>query len=143
MPKVHYNNKESFFFISLKKEIESYFYEKKIKKTGNWNLYSKTIWLLSSSILFYSILMFVPLSVTTEIILCALLGLTLSLIGFNVMHDACHGSYSSHFRINELLGYSLNLIGGNSFIWKQKHNVIHHTFTNIDGLDDDIARSPF
>ncbi|MEJ0082647.1 MAG: hypothetical protein WDM78_17230 [Puia sp.] len=35
-----------------------------------------------------------------------------------------------------------NLLGGNAFIWKFKHNIIHHTYTNIDGIDDDIAKSP-
>jgi linoleoyl-CoA desaturase len=73
--------------------------------------------------------------------LCALLGLTLSSIGFNVMHDACHGSYSSKKWLNNILGLSLNAIGGNAFFWKQKHNVLHHTYTNITGADDDIAQS--
>jgi linoleoyl-CoA desaturase len=27
-------------------------------------------------------------------------------------------------------------------MWKIKHNVIHHTYTNVDGIDDDIAKSP-
>jgi len=59
------------------------------------------------------------------------------------MHDANHGSYSSRKWVNELLGLTLNALGGNNFIWKQKHNIIHHTYTNIDGIDDDIAKSPF
>lgn len=75
------------------------------------------------------------------LVLCALLGLTLSSIGFNVMHDACHGSYSSKKWLNNILGLSLNAIGGNAFFWKQKHNVLHHTYTNITGADDDIAQS--
>jgi linoleoyl-CoA desaturase len=72
-----------------------------------------------------------------------LLGFILACIGFNVMHDANHGSYSSRKWVNEMLGLTLNALGGNSFIWKQKHNIIHHTYTNIDGVDDDIAKSPF
>jgi linoleoyl-CoA desaturase len=28
-------------------------------------------------------------------------------------------------------------------MWKTKHNVIHHAYTNIDGLDDDIDAKPF
>jgi len=74
--------------------------------------------------------------------LCALEGLILASIGFNVMHDACHGSYSSKKWVNELLGLTLNALGGNSFIWKAKHNIVHHTYTNVDGIDDDIAKSP-
>ncbi len=33
-------------------------------------------------------------------------------------------------------------MGGNTYIWKFKHNIVHHTYTNIDGVDDDIALSP-
>ena len=75
--------------------------------------------------------------------LACLLGFTLACIGFNVMHDANHGSYSSSERVNNLLGLTLNALGGNSFIWKFKHNIIHHTYPNVDGMDDDIAKSPF
>jgi linoleoyl-CoA desaturase len=58
------------------------------------------------------------------------------------MHDACLGWYSRKKWVNELFGYSLNALGGNAFIWKFKHNIIHHTYPNIDGVDDDIAKSP-
>ena len=40
------------------------------------------------------------------------------------------------------MAFSLNLMGGSSFIWKIKHNIIHHSFTNIDGVDDDIDIRP-
>jgi linoleoyl-CoA desaturase len=58
------------------------------------------------------------------------------------MHDACHGSYSSKKWVNELLSLTMNALGSNAYIWKIKHNVVHHTYTNIDGIDDDIAKSP-
>jgi linoleoyl-CoA desaturase len=74
--------------------------------------------------------------------LCALLGYTMACIGFSVMHDANHGSYSTKPWLNDLLGMSMNFMGASSFFWKQKHNIIHHTYTNVDGIDDDIAKSP-
>jgi linoleoyl-CoA desaturase len=37
----------------------------------------------------------------------------------------------------------LNALGGNAFFWKQKHNIMHHTYTNIQGADDDIAQSKY
>jgi linoleoyl-CoA desaturase len=76
------------------------------------------------------------------IALCALLGFILASIGFNIMHDACHGSYSSRKWVNDIMGLTLNACGGNTFIWKFKHNIVHHTYTNVDGVDDDIAKSP-
>ena len=142
MYKVTFNNSNTVFYSALKKEIDQYFTSKNIKKTGNWELYTKAIVLGVSAISIYLVLLNVSMSLLAGILLSALLGFILASIGFNVMHDACHGSYSSKKWINDLLGYSLNALGGNSFIWKFKHNIIHHTYTNVDGIDDDIAKSP-
>jgi linoleoyl-CoA desaturase len=40
-------------------------------------------------------------------------------------------------------GFSLNILGGNSFMWNMKHNVVHHAYTNVDGIDDDIDIQPW
>ena len=34
-------------------------------------------------------------------------------------------------------------MGGNAHFWKMQHNLNHHTFTNIEGMDADIAAEPF
>lgn len=75
-------------------------------------------------------------------LLYILSGLGMAGIGMSVMHDAIHGSYSKNKKINTLLGYTLNLIGANARVWKIQHNVLHHTYTNIDHADDDI-NTPF
>ena len=54
------------------------------------------------------------------------------------MHDAGHDSFSENKKLNSLLSYSLNLLGGNIYLWKLKHNIAHHTYTNIEGEDHDI-----
>ncbi|RYE25735.1 MAG: acyl-CoA desaturase [Sphingobacteriales bacterium] len=59
-------------------------------------------------------------------------------IGASVMHDSNHGSYSENDRVNNALGALLNLIGGYDQNWKIQHNILHHTYTNLDGLDEDI-----
>lgn len=59
-------------------------------------------------------------------------------IGASVMHDSNHGSYASHKWINNGLGNLLNILGGYSVNWKIQHNILHHTYTNLDGLDEDI-----
>ena len=142
MAKVTYNNKNAVFYQALKADVDTYFKEKGIEKTGNWKLYHKAAILIPTAILTYLFLLTQQYSTLAGISLSLLLGLALSGIGFNIMHDACHGSYSSKKWVNELLGLTLNALGGNAFIWKQKHNVIHHTYTNVDGIDDDIAKSP-
>jgi linoleoyl-CoA desaturase len=142
MSKVTFNNKNSVFYTALKANVDNYFKENNIKKTGDARLYSKTLILIPAAIAIYVGLLTVTLPAAVSLLLCALLGLVIASIGFNVMHDACHGSYSSKKWVNDIVGYSLNAIGGNAFIWKFKHNIIHHTYTNVDGVDDDIAKSP-
>ncbi|HVK98047.1 MAG TPA: acyl-CoA desaturase [Flavisolibacter sp.] len=141
MAKVTFNNSNNLFFQSLKQSVEQYFKSNGLKKTGNWKLYSKSLILLPAAVILYILLLTVEFPVGVGLFMCALLGLTLASIGFNVMHDACHGSYSSKKWVNNIFGLSLNAIGGNAFFWKQKHNVLHHTYTNIEGVDDDIAQS--
>ena len=140
--KITFNNKNSVFYTALKANVDKYFTENKVKKTGNWELYSKSLILIPGAIILYIGLLTVSMPPIVAILLCALLGFVLASIGFNVMHDACHGSYSSKKWVNEVMGLSLNALGGNAFIWKFKHNIIHHTYTNVDGVDDDIAKSP-
>lgn len=143
MYKVTFNNGNPLFYASLKKAVDQYFKQNGKRKTGNIRLYSKTIVLIGMAVFLYVVLLTHAIPVLPMITLSLLLGFILACVGFNVMHDANHGSYSSRNWVNEVLGLTLNALGGNSFIWKQKHNIIHHTFTNIDGMDDDIAKSPF
>lgn len=143
MPKVTYNNKQAVFFPALKKAVDDYFNEHNLKKTGNWLLYSKALTLIPAAIALYVCLLWVSMPVWLGIALSVILGFIMACIGFNVMHDANHGSYSSKPWVNDTLGLTLNMLGGNAFIWRQKHNIIHHTYTNVDGMDDDIAKSPF
>lgn len=142
MAKLTFNNSNNEFYQSLKEAVDEYFETKQLKKTGNWRLYIKTITLVGSAIAIYSCLIFLKLPALVALLLCALLGYTLACIGFSVMHDANHGSYSTNSRLNDFLGLSMNAMGASAYFWKQKHNIIHHTYTNVDGLDDDIAKSP-
>lgn len=142
MPKVTFSNRNSQFYAELKSNVDNYFNDNKLKKTGNWKLYLKAASLVPAAIIIYICLLFTESHPVAGISLSALLGFILASIGFNVMHDACHGSYSSKKWMNDTLGLTLNALGGNAFIWKFKHNIIHHTYTNIDGIDDDIAKSP-
>ncbi|MFZ1688714.1 MAG: acyl-CoA desaturase [Flavobacteriales bacterium] len=142
MPKVTFLNRRGGFQETLKARIDAYFAEHQVKPTGNTALHVKTAVLLPSAMALYIVLLAVTMPGWLSIVLAGLLGLTLALIGFNVMHDACHGSYSSKPWLNELMGLTANCLGGNAFMWKMKHNVVHHTFTNVDGMDDDIQLQP-
>jgi len=142
MARVTFSNKQPLFYQSLKEEVDAYFTAQNRKKTGDWRLYIKTLILISTAGLIYGSLMLLPVPGWIALLSCVLLGFTLACIGFSVMHDANHGSYSTKTWVNNLLGLTINAMGASSYFWKQKHNIIHHTYTNVDGLDDDIAKSP-
>ncbi|HEV9035814.1 MAG TPA: acyl-CoA desaturase, partial [Puia sp.] len=143
MSKITFNNSNHAFYTSLKTSVNVYFERYEKRRTGNIRLYAKAVILILTAIALYSLLLFMAMPGLVMVICSLFLGLVLACIGFNVMHDANHGSYSSRKWVNDTLGLTLNALGGNSFIWKQKHNIVHHTYTNIDGIDDDIAKSPF
>ena len=137
-PTVKFNNTNTLFSKSLKQKISAYFNQTGLEKTGNRRLYIKATVLLCSFVTLYILLVFVPMHWAIDVILCMLFGLNFAAIGFNIMHDAGHQSFSNSKKLNNLLSYSLNLLGGNIYFWKLKHNIAHHTYTNIEGEDHDI-----
>src|SRR5688572_24129266 len=121
MSRVTFNNKNSVFFNTLRDKVNHYFVSNHVKMTGNRKLYLKTGILFSFLVLLYIILVFFTPPVWLAVILCAFLGFNIACIGFNVMHDGAHGSFSSKPWVNELMAYSLNIVGGNAYFWKTKH----------------------
>ncbi|WP_304517519.1 fatty acid desaturase family protein [Cecembia rubra] len=133
----------SSFHEDLKGRIKNYFLEKNLKTTGNFSLYFKAIVMVLAFIGIYVHLVFFtpiwPFAILESIILGALT----AGIGFNVMHDGAHGSFSRKGWVNELAGISINFLGANVHMWKTKHNVAHHSFTNVDDHDDDLNAGAF
>ncbi len=142
MPKVIFNNQNDLFFKSVKISVDEYFTRNNVKKTGNWELYLKAIILFPLIIGVYLYLLFASYSIIWGVLLSIFFGIVLSAIAFNIMHDACHGSFSSRTWVNKVMGLTMNALGSAAYFWKIKHNILHHTYTNVDGIDDDIAKSP-
>lgn len=126
------------FYSELKKRVDHYFTSNNLSKNANATMIIKTIVLLLAYLGPYVLMLSLQPSTPVMIILCIVMGFALAGVGMSVMHDSCHGSYSSNRRVNHILSYTMNLIGGNAFNWKIQHNVKHHTYTNIYGADEDI-----
>jgi linoleoyl-CoA desaturase len=124
--------------VELRKRVQQYFDENNISVTGNMSLFTKAILLVSGFVLVYLHLLFFTPVWYWGVIECIILGGLIAAIGFNVMHDGSHGSFSKYKWKNKLASYSVNMLGANHFLWNMKHNMIHHTFTNVNGVDDDI-----
>lgn len=138
-----FSNVPHSFHSELKRRISEYFEEVGQSTYGNYKLFVKAVILMISFVLVYTHLVFFTPNVFFSIIECIILGGVASAIGFNVMHDGAHGSFSSNKLVNRFAAFSLNILGGNSFMWNVKHNIIHHAFTNVDGVDDDIDIQPW
>jgi linoleoyl-CoA desaturase len=126
------------FFNTLRKRVDNYFTESRISKHANNVMIWKSIALLSAYILPFVAMMIWSIPFWICMLLWFVMGIALAGNGMSVMHDANHGAYSANDRINRLMGASLNLLGGSSFNWKLQHNILHHSYTNIDGMDEDI-----
>jgi linoleoyl-CoA desaturase len=85
---------------------------------------------------------YLSLSGAIVLVLTIPFGVLLSLIGFNVQHDGGHESLSRFRFINRCAAFSLDLLGGSSYVWRWKHNFYHHSYPNIGGVDSDIAIAP-
>jgi len=97
------------------------------------------IWFAAS----WALLMFAPVTWWQAGLLSVSLGLALAGLAFNITHDANHGSYSPSRRLNRAMCFSMDFLGASSYVWRTKHNVVHHTYTNIAGADSDIDSMPF
>ncbi len=133
-------NKQQDFFVTLNQRVNNYFKTNKIERTANSEMVIKTIFMFSLYLVPYFLLIFgVTTNVWMMLGLCAIMGFGMAGIGLSIMHDANHGSYSSKQWVNDLLGRSLNLVGGHAINWKVQHNVLHHTYTNVHDVDEDIS----
>jgi len=81
-------------------------------------------------------------SVPLVFLLYIISGIGTAGIGMCVMHDAIHGSYSKNKHVNNILSLTMNMIGANRTSWKIQHNVLHHSYTNINNADNDLDQ-PF
>jgi linoleoyl-CoA desaturase len=59
-------------------------------------------------------------------------------VGTCIMHDSNHSSYSKSKAVNTIMGSIIDFMGAYTVNWRIQHNILHHTYTNISGLDDDI-----
>jgi len=136
------NKEKNLFYPTLKKRVDKFFAVQERSRFGNTQLFLKTLALLLLYIFPFIILLAWTLGWIVSMILWGLMGMGLAGLGMSVMHDANHGAYSSSPVINWCMSHVLNLLGGSTINWKLQHNILHHTYTNITHMDDDISAKP-
>lgn len=132
------------FVGTLRSRVDQYFKDNNISKTGDYRIVIKTITMLAFTFVPYALIMTgVITNPWMMLVLAPIMGIGVAGIGMCTMHDANHGSYTSNKTINNLLGYTMDLVGSSSFTWKVQHNVLHHTYTNVHEYDEDIENKFF
>jgi linoleoyl-CoA desaturase len=126
------------FFPVLRSRVESYFDQNNINRYSNADIWLKTFVLLSIYLLPFVLMLSMPIPFAWQLVLWSIMGFGMAGVGMSVMHDANHGAYSENKIINTLMAYVLNFLGGSVFNWKLQHNILHHTYTNITHMDEDI-----
>lgn len=126
------------FHKKLNERIHRFFQENSLSQKGNAQLFVKAFILLLLYLLPFAILLMFPLPGIWYYAMWVLMGLGMAGVGMGVMHDGNHGSFSKYDSVNKLAGYSMFLLAGNVITWKIQHNMLHHTYTNVHGKDEDV-----
>lgn len=128
---------------ALRERVNAYFSERGISKHADGRMVTKTVIFLGGSAALLALLVSGVFSPLIALPLAVLLGVMLAGVGFNVCHDAIHGSYSSRPWVNRVLSHTFDLMGASSYTWSRAHNFVHHTYTNVPGLDHDLEPGPW
>jgi linoleoyl-CoA desaturase len=131
------------FYAEVKRRVREDFRASGLSERGGQSLYLKTATMLFWFAGSYALLVFAATAWWQGVLLSLSLALAMTGIGFSVQHDANHGASSDGPIVNRLLGFTLDLLGASSYMWHWKHNILHHTYTNIAGADHDLDVAPF
>ena len=130
--------KNTDFRLELSKRIDRYFETSGLERRDHPKMYQKTAVIIAWLIASYVLLVLWAPSIVPALILSLSLSLSMAGSGFCIQHDGNHRGYSKRTWINRLAAFSLDALGGSSYMWHWKHNVRHHCYTNIVGVDADI-----
>lgn len=136
------NKSEKEFVLRLKQNVNDYFHNNQLSKHANAAMVFKTIFHLSFWIGAYLMLILGDFPLGIQYVLWAVVGFFIAMVAVNIGHDAIHGAYSRYPWVNKLLSHTFNLNGASAYMWQKMHNQAHHTFTNVDGYDEDIDPFP-
>ena len=135
---------DKLFYEELTSKVNAYFFDNSLTTYANFYVIFKIIIIYTLYLLFYLLIIFGSLQLKIFCFIWILLGLIHVAVGFNIMHDALHGSLFKNKRINNIVGSIASfLIGQYPQIWEVQHNNLHHIYPNIETIDGDIDKPPF
>ncbi len=126
------------FYQTLKRRVDSHLAQTQLHHQGDGKLFIKSAIIFTGYIACYIALVFFCTNIWSVLLIGFLVSQFYVMIGFNIQHDANHNSYSKYPLLNKIFGFSLDFLGASSELWRQAHNLLHHTYTNIDDVDADM-----
>lgn len=135
---IKFDNRPSDFYRTLKQRTERYFQERNLSKKANCFAILKTTVFFLCTVLSYGLILTDRFAGWPLFGLYLIWGLSSAFFVFSIAHDAAHHAFAKSGKLNDFLSYSWNLMGISSYVWKLKHNIAHHTYTNVQGTDQDI-----
>lgn len=127
----------------LKDAIDGHFARTGRSRHADARMVRKSLFFFGSAVLVLGLLISGVVPVWGALALALVLGVLNAAIGFNIGHDAIHGAYSANPTVNAILARSFDFVGASSFTWSTAHNFVHHTYTNVPGVDEDLEPGPF
>lgn len=122
----------------LNRRVDQYFTTNNLQPRDNPAMYFKTAVIIAWTLAAWGIILFGPPSIAIKVLGCVALGIGVAGFGMSIGHDANHGGYSSSPLVNRVVGFTYDIIGVSSFLWKFRHNQLHHVYTNLEGYDNEI-----
>ncbi len=141
--KIRFNTSDMALTHELKARVDGYFSSRNLSKHADARMVAKSVFFFGSVLALLALLISGVLPWGAALAVCFVLGAFNAFIGFNIGHDAIHGAYSDKPWVNALLSRSFDFVGASSFTWSTAHNFVHHTYTNVPGVDHDLEPGPF
>src|SRR5687767_3018557 len=112
------------FSTTLNSRVNAYFKENNLSRYANAEMVIKSFCMFAAYFVPYGLILSGVITGAPALLLSVvIMGLGLAGIGLSVMHDANHSAYSTKKWVNTLIGYSVDLVGANSFNWKIQRSV--------------------
>lgn len=141
MEHIRFQKETSGFYSELTSSIDQYFKVNKISYRANKQMLVKiAILFLIYCVGYFSIYLYKE-NTLVLFLTYSFIGAWSVLLGLNIGHDASHNAIFQKKSQNELLLYIFEMVGTNSYNWKNRHIGAHHAFPNVMDHDSDIQQT--
>jgi linoleoyl-CoA desaturase len=132
----------SAFATEVRRDVKGYFESRGLSDKGDARVWVRAVAVTAMVFLPYGLILGLGLTGWTGLALCFVMGAGMAGMGFALAHDGQHATMSERPFWNRLAGLTFDVMGVSGYFWRLTHNRIHHMFTNMPGLDEDIEVTP-